>query len=186
MRSLLISALAASLVGCTSLVSERNAAQYSKSLTFKVKSKTAKSTALANSRSPPSAHMGKTKRGAKRAKSIIAGKMERSASAHINGPVTQQTDLVTEKAKATIAEMIQNPESAEFSEIRRAKKDLRGESLDTVCGFVKGKSESGEDVREMPFVFIVPDKAYLVDGSNLSAETVYRVLCKGGFQGGQD
>jgi hypothetical protein len=125
--------------------------------------------------------MGKTKRGAKRAKSIIAGKMERSASAHIQGPVAEQTDLVTEKAKATIAEMIQNPQSAEFGEIKRAKKDLRGESLDTVCGFVKGKSESGEDVREMPFVFIVPDQAYLVDGSNLSAETVYRVLCKGGF-----
>ena len=74
--------------------------------------------------------------------------------------------------------MMENPASAEFGKLKRAVKGLRGESLDTVCGYVKGKSASGLDTGEMAFLYIAQgNETYLVDGSSLTAETVHRVLC---------
>jgi hypothetical protein len=77
--------------------------------------------------------------------------------------------------------MLEKPLSAEFGRVKRAVKNLRDETLDTICGVVKGKAASGENTREMPFLYIIHhDEAYLVDGSNQTAEIVYRTLCQEG------
>jgi BA14K-like protein len=111
--------------------------------------------------------------GARR--TCVAGKIRPSPSTQLN----DKADPVTEKAKATIATMLENPGSAEFGKTRRTIKNLRGDFLDTICGYVKGKSASSGDTVEMPFLYLVQDnEAYLVDGSSPMAETLYRVLCK--------
>jgi BA14K-like protein len=111
--------------------------------------------------------------GARR--TCVAGKIRPSPSTQLN----DKADPVTEKAKATIATMLENPGSAEFGKTRRTIKNLRGDFLDTICGYVKGKSASSEDTGEMPFLYLVRDnEAYLVDGSSPMAETLYRVLCE--------
>jgi hypothetical protein len=135
-----------------------------------------KPTAAANAQKPPSARLTKrTSPLEKSAKYTVAGKTTPVPSARPN----DKADPVTEKAKASIAAMMEKPASAAFGQMTRATKDLRGESLDTICGYVKGKNASGRDTGEMPFLYIVHDnEAYLVDGNNLTAETVYRVLCK--------
>jgi len=98
-------------------------------------------------------------------------------------PPTQpnaNADPITEKAKARIAAMMENPASAEFSRLERAVKMLLTNSYDTICGYVKGKTASGEDTGEMPFLYIIddgPGRAYLVDGKS-SAGEVYRAICR--------
>ena len=110
--------------------------------------------------------------GARR--TCIAGKIRPSPSAQLN----DKADPVTEKAKATIAAMMENPASAKFGKIRRAVKNLLDEPLDTMCGYVKGKSASGRDTGEMPFLYIIHrDEGYLVDGSSPMAQTVHDTLC---------
>jgi len=99
--------------------------------------------------------------------------------------LNDKADPITDKVKARIAGMLENPASAEFRNLRRAVKDLGGESLDTVCGYVKGKRALGGDTGEMPFLYIIHhDETYLVDGSNLTADSVYRTLCQEDFSDG--
>jgi hypothetical protein len=56
---------------------------------------------------------------------------------------------------------------------------VRGESVDTICGRVKGKKASGEETGDRPFLYLVKDdEAYVVDGSaSLAAMTAYRNIC---------
>jgi hypothetical protein len=93
---------------------------------------------------------------------------------------TVKSDI--ENAKASIAAMMVNPASAEFHNLKRAVKKMLDESVDTVCGYVKGKNASGGDTEEMPFLYIIRDdhndEAYLVDGRSYVAQTVHGVLCK--------
>jgi hypothetical protein len=93
-----------------------------------------------------------------------------------------KADPVTEKAKASIAAMLEDPASAEFSKLKRAVKKLLHKSVDTICGYVKGKNASGGDTGEMPFLYIIRDdgdgEAYLVHGRSHVSETVHSVLCK--------
>ena len=100
-------------------------------------------------------------------------------------PPAQLTDTaknVTEKAKASIAAKMVNPASAEFYNLKRTVKKLLDETVDTICGYVKGKDASGGDTEEMPFLYIIRDdrydEAYLVDGRSYVAKTVHGVLCK--------
>lgn len=62
---------------------------------------------------------------------------------------------------------------------RAVRKNVRGESVDTICGRVKGKKASGEDTGDRPFLYLVKDdEAYVVDGSaSLAAATAYRNIC---------
>jgi hypothetical protein len=98
-----------------------------------------------------------------------------SAPAELN----DKADPVTEKAKATIAATMENPASAEFREMRRAARNALGQPIDTICGYVKGKSASGGDIGEKQFVYIVQlDEAYIVDDSgDVIAPAAYRYLC---------
>ena len=178
MKALLISALAATLAGCTCLPrSLPTAAQtVSKPMVFKADARNMKSTIAANTQNSRSAGFGEKARAvAKRAKPSIAGKLEPSTLARFN----DKSDPVTRKAKAAIAAMMENPASAEFGEMKRAVKNLRGEPLDTICGYVKGKNGSGGNTGKMPFLYIIHhDEAYLVDGRSPAAEIVHRSICE--------
>ena len=190
MRALLINALAATLVGCTSLppeaitngcstCSDPTAAQLDpKPLVFKADAvaRKAKSTIAANTQNTPSAQFGKKSNPVvRRAKYTIAAKMKPLPSAQLD----DTADPLIEKAKATIAATMENPASAEFREMRRAVRNALGQPIDTICGYVKGKSTSGGDIGEKQFVYIVQlDEAYIVDDSgDVIAPAAYRYLC---------
>jgi len=73
---------------------------------------------------------------------------------------------------------MENPATAQFSKMSRASRNLSSESLDTICGYVKGKDASGRDTGDMPFLYIIDNgEPFLVDGSSSVIETVYRSLC---------
>ncbi|MVT70589.1 hypothetical protein GPL21_36605 [Bradyrhizobium pachyrhizi] len=89
-------------------------------------------------------------------------------------------DPVLTKAKVTIAAQIEDPGSAEFSDMKRAmRKNTFGRAVDTICGRVKGRTASGGETGR-PFLYLVKeDEAYVVDGkSGSAASTAYRNICK--------
>ena len=91
------------------------------------------------------------------------------------------SDAVLDKAKATIAAKMEEPRSAEFSDMKRAmRKNTLGRPIDTICGRVKGRKASGEETGERPFLYLVDgDDAYVVDGKpNSAASIAYRNICK--------
>ena len=63
---------------------------------------------------------------------------------------------------------------------RAVRKNTLGQSVDTICGRVKGKKASGEDTGDRPFLYLVKDDdAYVVvDGAaGLAAASAYRNIC---------
>ncbi|WP_445216936.1 hypothetical protein ACKWRH_33075 [Bradyrhizobium sp. Pa8] len=90
------------------------------------------------------------------------------------------SDPVLDKAKVTIAAKMEDPGSAEFTEMKRTmRKNMLGRPVDTICGRVKGRSASGGETGERPFLYLVKeDEAYVVDGKTWSAaSTAYRNIC---------
>jgi hypothetical protein len=89
-------------------------------------------------------------------------------------------DSVVEKAKASVAAKMENPASAEFSDMDRAfRKNTLGRAVDTICGHVRGKNASGGNTGDRPFLYLVKeDDAYVVDGKPDSAPSIaYRNIC---------
>ena len=200
MRTLLIGALAATLVGCgypslpqasmdactdaTGLgrlnmtaasrpVEPAPASSKASSATTKGKPAVA-----AKTEQPSTAHVRDRSRfAAKEAKSsVIEAKVEAPASAR----PAETSDPVIVKAKTTIAAKLEDPASAEFSEMKRAiRKNTFGKPVDTICGRVKGKHSSGEATGDRPFLYLVTeDEAYVVDGpANSAAASAYRNIC---------
>jgi hypothetical protein len=106
----------------------------------------------------------------------ITGKIEPPS---IQAPET--SDPLINKAKATIAAELEDPASAEFVEMNRALRNtMLGQSVDTICGRVKGKKTSGEDTGDRLFLYLVEDDvAYVVDGAvGSAAGSAYRNICK--------
>jgi hypothetical protein len=134
-----------------------------------------------------------------RAESLLAAKRARHASAKHWVALAKQaaepakikvstaerrpaetSDPVLERAKASIAAKMENPASAEFSNMDRAfRKNTFGRATDTICGHVRGKTASGGDTGERPFLYLVKeDDAYVVDGKPDSAAAIaYRNIC---------
>jgi hypothetical protein len=195
MRTLLVGALAATVVGCScplppqagmescadangfacfDRTAEPEPASFrANSATIKVKSMIA-----AKTEKPWSAHTRDRAHPAMKTvkSSMIAPKVEPPASSQ----PAEKSDPVIIKAKSTIAAQLEDPASAEFGEMKRAiRKNLRGESVDTICGRVKGKKASGEDAGDRPFLYLVKDdEAYVVDGpAGSAAATAYRNIC---------
>jgi len=105
-----------------------------------------------------------------------AAKVEPPAS----GRPAETSDQVIARAKTTIAAKLDDPRSAEFGEMKRAMRtNTLGKSVDTICGYVKGKKASGESTGDRPFLYLVKDdEAYVVDGPATSiAATAYRNIC---------
>lgn len=169
MRTLFIGVLAATLAGCASRID-------SKPAVFKVHSQNERSTKSINPASRSSAQFRKkTKAVAQTAKDTVAGTTASLPRVQPN----LQADPVTEKAKTSIAALLEDPASAEFSKLQRAVKKLVSKSVDTVCGHVRGKTASGEDTGNMPFLYIVDDdRAYLVDGQSHVSDAVHSIVCK--------
>jgi len=95
-------------------------------------------------------------------------------------PPAETSDQVIARAKTTIAAKLDEPRSAEFGEMKRAMRtNMLGTSVDTICGYVKGKKASGESTGDRPFLYLVKDdEAYVVDGPPTSkAATAYRNIC---------
>jgi hypothetical protein len=107
---------------------------------------------------------------------VVTAKVEPAAS----DQPAETSDQVIAKAKTAIAARLENPTSAEFGEMKRAmRKNTLGQSVDTICGRVKGRTGSGEDTGDKPFLYLVKDdEAYVVDGAPSSAAaTAYRNIC---------
>jgi hypothetical protein len=104
----------------------------------------------------------------------VAAKTGTSSSAQLDDKV------VIKKAKETVAAKMENPASVEFLEMNRAARtNTLGKSIDTICGYVKGKTTSGADTGERPFLYLVQeDEAYVVNGSgDIMATAAYRNIC---------
>ena len=99
----------------------------------------------------------------------IAAKTETSQSSQLDD------ESVTKKAKLTIAAKMENPESVVFIEMKRAvRENALGNSIDTICGRVRGKLVG--DTGDRPFVYVVQkDEAYI--GAYTIATTEYRKIC---------
>lgn len=92
----------------------------------------------------------------------------------------ERPDPVLDKAKVTIAGKLEDPGSAEFGDMKRAmRKNTFGRPVDTICGRVKGRRGSGDEIGERPFLYLVKeDEAYVADGkSGSAASTAYRNIC---------
>ena len=114
---------------------------------------------------------------AKNAKPAV---IEAKVRAPASGRPAETSDPVVIKAKTTIAAKLEDPASAEFSEMKRAmRKNTLGKSVDTICGRVKGKKASGEGAGDWPFLYLVTeDEAYVVNGpANSGAAIAYRNIC---------
>jgi hypothetical protein len=162
MRVLFIGVLAAILVGCTAFPHpETNAGR--KTVASKVAAKNA------------------TSIKSKETKAVAKVKHPRTATTSPAAP-PKRTDPVTEKAKAAIAAMLENPASAEFYNLQRAQRNLLHTRMDTICGYVRAKNPSGGDFGGMQFLYIIgqngDDDAYLVNGRSHVAETVHGAVCK--------
>ena len=176
MRTLLIGALAVNLVSCTYVpYAEPSAAQlHSKRVVSKLDAQNA--TKSKNRQIRRSAQFEKRTKAVAR-KDTATGEMPPLPPAQLTGTA----EPVIEKAKASIAAMMVNPASAEFYNLERATRKLLNDSVDSVCGYVKGKNASGGDTERMPFLYIIRDdrdgEAYLVDGRSYVAKTVHGVVC---------
>jgi hypothetical protein len=98
----------------------------------------------------------------------------------VSDRIAEASDPVLNKAKISIAAKMENPASAEFSDMKRAiRKNMIGRPVDTICGHVRGKNASGGDVEDRPFLYLVnDDDAYVVDGkTNSAAAIAYRNIC---------
>lgn len=98
----------------------------------------------------------------------------------VSDRIAEASDPVLNKAKISIAAKMENPASAEFSDMKRAiRKNMMGRPVDTICGHVRAKNDSGGDVGDRPFLYLVKDDdAYVVDGKANSAATIaYRNIC---------
>jgi hypothetical protein len=95
-----------------------------------------------------------------------AKKMEIPSSSQLND------DSVIKKAKATIAAKMGDPNSVEFEGWERAaRKNALGNSIDTICGFVRDKNSGPK-----PFLYLVPkDEVYI--GGYTIATSEYRNIC---------
>jgi hypothetical protein len=89
-------------------------------------------------------------------------------------PLSPQLDdeTVIKKAKATIAAKVSDPNSIKFEGMERAaRKNVLGNSIDTICGFVRDKNSGPR-----PFLYVVEkDEAYI--GGYAIATSAYRNIC---------
>ena len=96
----------------------------------------------------------------------IAAKTETPPSSQLDD------ESVIKKARATIAAKMSNPDSVEFEGIERAaRKNALGNSIDTICGFVRDKNSGPKR-----FLYVVQkDEAYI--GGYTIAISAYRNIC---------
>jgi hypothetical protein len=95
----------------------------------------------------------------------------------------EASDPVLEKAKVTVASKMEDPASVEFEDMNRAvRHDTFGQSIDTICGHVRGKNTSGAETGKRAFLYLVREDIAFVDYgySNSRAANAYRSVCTTG------
>jgi len=99
----------------------------------------------------------------------IAAKTETSQSSQLDD------ETVIRRAMVTIAAKVDNPASAVFLDVNRAARKVAfGNSIDTICGRVRGKLAG--DTGDRPFLYVVQkDEAYI--GAYALATAEYRSIC---------
>ena len=100
--------------------------------------------------------------------------------APVSGQPSETSDSILNKAKAKIATKMESAAAVEFVDAKRAiRKNTLGQPIDTICGHVKGKKPSGEEIGTRQFLYLVKeDEAYVVNGSQESVPaTAYRNIC---------
>ncbi|HEY6381792.1 MAG TPA: hypothetical protein VIY07_08305 [Pseudolabrys sp.] len=100
--------------------------------------------------------------------------------APVSGQPSETSNSILNKAKAKIATKMENAAAVEFVDAKRAiRKNTLGQPIDTICGHVKGKKPSGEEIGARQFLYLVKeDEAYVVNGSQESVPaTAYRNIC---------
>ena len=114
----------------------------------------------------------------------VPNKATTAIGAKTEGPATGQPsetpDPVLKKAKITVAAKMQNPASAEFVDMKRAtRENTFGQSVEVICGHVKGEKKSGEATGERPFLYLVKEDEAFIVGSNPDsmAAIAYRAHC---------
>jgi hypothetical protein len=113
---------------------------------------------------------------AKKAKAAVAAKAAPASPAQ----PADKSDSIINQAKTATAAKMEVPASVEFVEMKGAiRKNTLGESIDTVCGHLRGKTATGEDTGERPFIYIVKEnEAYVVgDRNDLAAAAAYQNIC---------
>jgi hypothetical protein len=134
------------------------------------------------------ANSAKTKSAQRSAKKphrvAVAKAMPSRTAVSVTAPdrAAEASDAVLNKAKLSIAAKMEDPGSAQFSDMDRAiRLNTFGRAVDTICGHVRGKNASGGDTGERPFLYLVKeDDAYVVmDGKPDSAAAIaHRNICK--------
>jgi hypothetical protein len=113
------------------------------------------------------------------------GTIEKSANSATNSApeppppdrLAETSDTVLKNAKTTIAAKMENPGSVEFGDMKRAgRKNAAGKSIDSICGYVRGKTASGEKTGDKPFLYLVKeDEAYI--GGYAMATSPHHNIC---------
>ena len=96
---------------------------------------------------------------------------------------SEPSDPVLEKAKTTVASKMEDPASVEFEDMNRAvRNDTFGQSIDTICGHVRGKNTSGAETGKRAFLYLVKEDIAFVDYGypNSRAANAYRSVCTAG------
>jgi hypothetical protein len=204
MRTLVLGALAATLAGCSCFLSPQAAIDACASADgtgIGCHDKSGAASRLSQATIPDSAEANST---SARARSPQAARTPKASSKHKDGatrharddeaksttvaktesaPAAEPADAidpVVDKAKIAVTVKLENPASAAFTDMNRAmRKNMLGQSVDTICGRVKSKKASGEDADDRVFLYLVKnDEAYVVDGSPTSAaSSAYRNIC---------
>jgi len=193
MRPLLITALAASLMGC-SLVPQQTRETRLTECTEAIGFACLNAAPPMDSkvlRSDAKKHEARHRRkpDTKDAKSDTVSKTDASSSSQSDNEITtsaiaakpetpqtfqfdDQSDLAIKKAKATIAAKMGNPASVEFVEIKHAVgTNALGNSSDIICGFVREKNGGPR-----PFLYFVAKDESYIGGYNI-ATSPYRHIC---------
>jgi len=106
-------------------------------------------------------------------KSTAAAKTETPQSSQPD----DKFDPVIKKAMPTIAAKMENSASVELVEMKRAKKNASGKSVDTICGYVRGRTASGADTGDRPFLYLVQENQAYIGGYDM-ATSPYHNLCR--------
>jgi len=185
-RPLLISSLAATLIGCSSASQQTHQSFADRGL-YQAHQEQSPQMHSKRRVSPGRAVAAKGRHrknndSTKNAKSYIASSFVRPSlgtttptiAAKTETPPSSQLDdeSVIKKAKATIAAKMNDPNSVEFEDMKRAaRKNALGNSIDTICGFVREKNGGPK-----PFLYLVQkDEAYI--GGYTIATSEYRNIC---------
>ena len=133
----------------------------------------AKPAAAATTDTAPSSQPDDTSNASINANSTATAKTETAQSSQLD----DKLDPVINKAMPTIAAKMENSVSVELVEMKRAEKNAAGKSVDTICGYVRGKTASGADTGERPFLYLVQENQAYIGGYDM-ATSPYHNLCR--------